>query len=80
MLPILDYAFNLLNLHSVMLGAFAFNEPAIQLYTQVGFPEIGRRREARIVSGRPYDVVLMDMLDQEFRERYAGLSTGINAG
>jgi RimJ/RimL family protein N-acetyltransferase len=63
---LLDYAFNLLNLHSIMLGAFAFNERALACYRKVGFREIGRRRQARIVAGRKYDVVLMDILAEEF--------------
>jgi RimJ/RimL family protein N-acetyltransferase len=68
---LLDYAFNLLNLHSVMLGAFAFNERALAAYHKLGFREIGRRREARTVAGKAYDVVLMDMLEDEYRARYA---------
>ena len=67
---LLDYAFNLLNLHSVMLGAFAFNERALAAYRKAGFREIGRRREARLVGGRAHDVVLMDILEDEFRARH----------
>jgi RimJ/RimL family protein N-acetyltransferase len=63
---LLDYAFNLLNLNSVMLGAFAFNERALAAYRRVGFKEIGRRREARIIAGQKHDVVLMDILASEF--------------
>jgi RimJ/RimL family protein N-acetyltransferase len=63
---LLDYAFNLLNLHSVMLGTFAFNARALACYRKVGFREIGRRRQARIVAGCKYDVVLMDILADEF--------------
>jgi RimJ/RimL family protein N-acetyltransferase len=62
----LDYAFNLLNLHSIMLGVFAFNERAIACYQKVGFREIGRRRQARIIGGHAYDEVLMDILASEF--------------
>jgi RimJ/RimL family protein N-acetyltransferase len=65
---LLDYAFNLLNLHSVMLGTFSFNERAMHAYRRVGFKEIGRRREARIIAGKKYDVILMDILEDEFRE------------
>jgi RimJ/RimL family protein N-acetyltransferase len=64
---ILDYGFNLLNLHSIMLGVFAFNERAIRSYHKAGFREIGRRREARIVAGKAYDVVFLDILEDEFR-------------
>ena len=67
---LLDYAFNLLNLHSIMLGAFSFNERAIQAYRKVGFKEIGRRREIRIIAGKAYDGVLMDILEDEFRAKY----------
>jgi RimJ/RimL family protein N-acetyltransferase len=64
---LLDYAFNLLNLHSVMLGVFGFNERAIRSYEKVGFKVIGRRREARIIAGKAWDAVLMDILEEEFR-------------
>jgi RimJ/RimL family protein N-acetyltransferase len=67
---LLDYAFNLLNLHSVMLGAFAFNVRALAAYQKVGFREIGRRREARLIGGRAYDVIMMDILEDEFRQRW----------
>jgi RimJ/RimL family protein N-acetyltransferase len=63
---LLDYAFNLLNLNSVMLGVFAFNERAIAAYRKVGFREIGRQRQGRIIGRQAYDVVLMDMLANEF--------------
>jgi RimJ/RimL family protein N-acetyltransferase len=68
---LLDYAFNLLNLNSVMLGVFAFNQRAAASYRKVGFQEIGRRRQARIVGGQAYDVILMDLLAEEFRARHA---------
>lgn len=71
---LLDYGFNLLNLNSVMLGAFAYNERAVACYRRIGFKEIGRRREARIIGERKYDVVMMDMLASEFRSsRLKGL-------
>lgn len=63
---LLDYAFNLLNLNSVMLGVFEFNQRAIACYRQVGFREIGRRRQARIIAGQKYDAILMDILAEEF--------------
>lgn len=63
---LLDFGFNLLNLNSVMLGVFAFNRRAIRCYQKVGFKEIGRRRQARLVGGKKYDAVLMDILAEEF--------------
>ena len=63
---LLDYAFNILNLNSVMLGTFAYNERALRCYRAVGFREIGRRRQAHIVGNRRFDAVLMDILAEEF--------------
>lgn len=63
---LLDYGFNLLNLHSIMLGTYSFNQRAINCYKKVGFKEIGRRRQARIIAGKQYDVLFMDILATEF--------------
>jgi RimJ/RimL family protein N-acetyltransferase len=62
---LLDYAFNLLNLHSVMLGAFAFNQRALRFVQEPGFRKSGGavRRES---SARPRDVVPADLLAEEF--------------
>lgn len=67
---LLDYGFNLLNLNNIMLGAFSFNERALNCYRKVGFKEIGRRRQARIIGGVKYDSVFMDMLAEEFEPVY----------
>jgi len=66
---LLEYAFHLLNLHSVMLGVYSFNRRAIRCYQKAGFKEIGRRREARMFGPKAYDMVLMDMLATEFPSR-----------
>jgi RimJ/RimL family protein N-acetyltransferase len=63
---LLDYGFHLLNLNSVMLGTFAFNQRAIHCYERVGFKVIGRRRQARIIAGVKYDAILMDILADEY--------------
>ncbi len=63
---LLDYAFNLLNLQSVMLGVLEFNTPALRCYEKVGFRPIGRRRQARTIAGRSYDEIYMDILAEEF--------------
>jgi RimJ/RimL family protein N-acetyltransferase len=63
----LDYAFNGLNLHSMMLDTSSFNERAMRAYRKAGFREIGRRREAKRIAGRLYDVVYMDCLATEFK-------------
>jgi RimJ/RimL family protein N-acetyltransferase len=65
---LLDYAFNALGLHNVMLRVFSYNQRAIRAYLRSGFREIGRRREAQRVGSRVYDVVLMDCLATDFGE------------
>jgi RimJ/RimL family protein N-acetyltransferase len=52
---------------------FAFNERAIHCYQKVGFREIGRRRQARIIGGIKYDAVLMDILAEEFQPVYVNI-------
>jgi RimJ/RimL family protein N-acetyltransferase len=69
---LLDYGFNLLNLNSIMLGTFEFNERAIHCYHKVGFKDIGRRRQGRIIGARRFDVILMDILAEEFQSVYVG--------
>ncbi len=63
---LLDYGFNLLNLNSIELGVFDFNKRAIQSYKKAGFREIGIRRQFRFIAGKPHDLVLMDILAEEF--------------
>ena len=67
---LLDYGFNLLNLHNIMLGVFAFNQRALRLYQKLGFREIGRRRQARMIAGQRHDVIFMDLLATEFVSPY----------
>ncbi len=69
---LLDFAFNLLNLQSVMIGVFDFNVRALAGYRRLGFREIGRRRACRIVAGQPHDLILMDMLASEFSSPAVG--------
>jgi len=63
---VLNYGFNILNLNNVMLGVYSFNKRAIKCYENIGFKEIGRRREAYILGKRKYDEVLMDILADDF--------------
>jgi diamine N-acetyltransferase len=65
---VLDYGFNVLGLHNIMLRVFSYNERAIRAYRRVGFQEIGRRRQAQRIGTRAYDVVLMDCLSTDFGE------------
>lgn len=63
---ILDYAFTVLGLHSILLATHAFNERAIRAYTRAGFRVIGRWRESMRLGDQLYDTVFMDCLSTEF--------------
>ncbi len=63
---ILDFGFNILNLHEIYLQVFEYNPAAIKLYEKVGFKRIGAFREAKHIGKRKFDVVIMDMLAEEY--------------
>jgi diamine N-acetyltransferase len=63
---LLDYAFTVLGMHSVMLTVFEYNLAGRRCYEKVGFREIGRRRESRWYNGRFWDEISMDILTSEF--------------
>lgn len=67
---LLDYGFNTLNLHSIEIGAFSFNERAIICYKHIGFKEVGRIRENNYHEGKMHDSIILDMLKDEFNELY----------
>ncbi|WP_027634382.1 GNAT family N-acetyltransferase [Clostridium hydrogeniformans] len=64
---IIDYCFNILNLHNVMVVAYSHNEKAIGMYKKIGFKEIGRRRESHFIGGKAYDEVYMDILPKDYK-------------
>ena len=63
---LLDYAFTVLGLHSVMLMVFEYNGAGRRCYEKVGFREVGRRRQSRWINGRFWDEIYMDILATEF--------------
>jgi len=63
---LLDYGFKALNLHSVMLRVYSFNERAIRVYEKLGFTFIGKWREALRRGNKAYDIIFMDILREEF--------------
>ena len=67
---ILDYGFSFLNLRNISLNVFEYNEPAYNLYKKIGFKEVGRLRKAVEIMGKTYDVIIMDMLKEEFQSVY----------
>ena len=67
---ILDYGFSFLNLRNISLSVFEYNVPAYNLYKKVGFKEIGRLRKALEIMGKTYDMIILDMLKEEFQSVY----------
>lgn len=67
---VLDFGFNVLGLKNIQLFVFDYNHHAIKLYLKLGFKEIGRRRKARFFAGKRHDVIIMDLLDEEFESVY----------
>jgi RimJ/RimL family protein N-acetyltransferase len=62
----LDYAFNVLGLHSVGLSVAAFNLAGRRAYEKAGFKECGRFRERLWLAGQMWDEIHMDCLATEF--------------
>ncbi|MFP4631754.1 MAG: GNAT family N-acetyltransferase [Candidatus Acetothermia bacterium] len=67
---LLDYGFTALNLTSIRLGVMEDNDRARSCYDKVGFQEAGRLRKFYLVSGEYQDLILMDILKEEFEEKY----------
>ena len=67
---LLDYGFSFLNLRNISLSVFEYNEAAYNLYKKAGFKEVGRLRKAVEIMGKTYDVIIMDMLKEEFQSVY----------
>ncbi len=64
---VLDYGFNALGLHNILLTVHSYNERGRRAYRRAGFREIGRRREVIDRGGRLHDLVYMDCLATEFQ-------------
>ena len=65
---LLDFGFNSLNFHSMHLTVYSFNKDAISCYEKVGFKQVGKKREAGYHDGKYCDILLMDILKDEYKE------------
>lgn len=63
---ILDIGFNAMGLNSIWLTTYEFNVAGRRAYTRAGFREVGRRRQCRLIAGRYWDEIHMDILAIEF--------------
>jgi RimJ/RimL family protein N-acetyltransferase len=67
---LLDYGFNILNLNNIMLRVYSYNKRGIRSYEKCDFKVIGSRREVKIIGGKKYDEIYMDILASEFKSVY----------
>lgn len=63
---LIDYAYAKLNLNNIMLRVYAFNERAVRCYEALGFQKVGALREALTVNRKAHNVILMDLLPEDF--------------
>jgi diamine N-acetyltransferase len=75
----LDYAFTVLGLHSIMLTVYAFNLAGRRAYEKAGFREVGRRRQSHWMAGQYWDEIIMDCLATEFTSAVSGRVFGPDA-
>ncbi|MEP7358497.1 MAG: GNAT family protein [Anaerolineales bacterium] len=69
---LLRYAFAEMNLDSVSLVVFGYNERAQRSYLKVGFKEEGRQRERLQRGGERHDMVFMSVLRADWQRAEAG--------
>ena len=62
----LDFGFYMLNLNNIGLYVIEFNKGAIKVYEKCGFKYAGRRRQSKILGDEKFDMILMDILADEF--------------
>jgi RimJ/RimL family protein N-acetyltransferase len=62
--------FHLLNLESISLDTFPENMAAIRAYEKAGFKRVGLLRRAEYLGGKYHDLLLMDIVKDEFLEEY----------
>ena len=63
---LLDVAFTVLGLNTVWLTVYEYNLAGRRCYAKAGFREVGRRRQCRLMGGRLWDEIVMDILADEF--------------
>jgi RimJ/RimL family protein N-acetyltransferase len=70
MTQMLRYGFETLKLHRIHLGVYTFNPRAVHVYEKLGFQRDGVERDALYVDGEFHNMILMSMLEEEFRSLY----------
>jgi RimJ/RimL family protein N-acetyltransferase len=67
---ILDFGFNVLNLHQISLDVIEYNKRAIRCYEKAGFQLMGRKRQTIFIAGKYHDMLYYDILAEEFTSPY----------
>jgi len=62
--------FNILGLHSIYLDTMEDNEKSIYVYEKIGFKRVGILRETEYIGGSFKGLLIMDILKEEFEEKY----------
>ncbi len=62
-----DFSFRQMNIHHLKVAVLAFNEAAIRCYLRCGFRKEGVLREDVFRNGRYTDVVLLGILEEEWK-------------
>ena len=65
---LLRIGFDYLNLHRIGLNVFETNRIAIHVYEKIGFKKVGTLRETDYIEGVYVNDVVMDILENEWRE------------
>jgi RimJ/RimL family protein N-acetyltransferase len=63
---LIGYGFHIVNLNSIELVVRDDNARARRCYEKLGFQVVGRRRQAVILGTRKFDLLLMDLLAEEY--------------
>jgi RimJ/RimL family protein N-acetyltransferase len=71
---VLKIGFDYLNLHRIELSVYPDNKRAIHVYEKLGFKIVGEQRERRFMNGKYKNEVLMDILEDEWRENQSKTS------
>jgi RimJ/RimL family protein N-acetyltransferase len=62
--------FHILGLRSISLDTFPDNERAVRTYEKCGFKRVGLLRETEYMGGEYHDLLIMDILRNEFMQDY----------
>ena len=62
---LVNFGFNELRLHNIMLFVYDFNERAQKAYTKCGFKEFGRRHDAIFRDGKYHDEIYMEIVKED---------------